>query len=93
MEVSTDVELCCQVSEGQEVMVLEAMKMQNSLVTGKSGKVRTQSSCHFLCMSCHPSTPVTLLHLSPCTPVTPVHLSPYLSTDHQGVGEGGRHCG
>ena len=26
--------------EGQEVMVLEAMKMQNSLVTGKSGKVR-----------------------------------------------------
>ena len=32
--------LCCQVAEGHEVMVLEAMKMQNSLVTGKSGKVR-----------------------------------------------------
>ena len=28
-----------QVSEGQEVLVLEAMKMQNSMVTGKAGKV------------------------------------------------------
>ena len=27
------------VSEGQEVAVLEAMKMQNSLVAGKTGKV------------------------------------------------------
>ena len=30
---------CFQVSEGQEVCVLEAMKMQNSLVAGKTGKV------------------------------------------------------
>ncbi|CAD6200353.1 unnamed protein product [Caenorhabditis auriculariae] len=29
------------VSEGQELIVLEAMKMQNSLVAGKSGKVKT----------------------------------------------------
>ncbi len=29
-----------QVTEGQEVCVLEAMKMQNSMVAGKSGKVR-----------------------------------------------------
>jgi propionyl-CoA carboxylase alpha chain len=28
------------VSEGQEVLTLEAMKMQNSLTAGKSGKVR-----------------------------------------------------
>jgi len=32
--------LLCQVSEGQEMLVLEAMKMQNSLTAGKMGKVR-----------------------------------------------------
>ena len=30
---------CLQVSEGQEVLVLEAMKMQNSLVAAKQAKV------------------------------------------------------
>ena len=29
-----------QVSEGQEVCILEAMKMQNSLVAAKSGKIK-----------------------------------------------------
>ena len=32
--------LCFQVSEGQEVCILEAMKMQNSLVAAKSGKIK-----------------------------------------------------
>lgn len=33
-----------QVSEGQEVAVLEAMKMQNSLVAAKTGKVNGEFS-------------------------------------------------
>lgn len=36
-----------QVSEGQEMLVLEAMKMQNSLTAGKMGKVRDDQRLSF----------------------------------------------
>ncbi|KAK2153383.1 hypothetical protein NP493_2319g00001 [Ridgeia piscesae] len=79
------------VAEGQEVMVLEAMKMQNSLVTGKSGKVCHSSipvtPLHLSSIyTCHPTPPVTSIfvisvHLSFIYPVFSVHLSPF-STCH-----------